>query len=249
MTAPSETRARRRKYAREYARRKRDREMEKRRSGEVYCPRKFGRFGICGAKLEHVTDGNGGVRVVCPACERMRRGICADCARPVDGKVGYARRCAEHKKKASRRSIRASENRHREERRARSRKYYNNNPDIRERRNEYKRLWRAANPDKVAQQKRREALRQSPKRAKYHERYRRHRRKERAARELDRYHGQQEPRLCPTCGVTVLSGKARKCEPCKAAARELAREQLDRYHAGRGRRTDLERGVLVEVLT
>ena len=230
----------RRRTWREYATRQREKEMEARRAGRHRCPRRFGRFGLCDARLEVRTDGNGGAHVVCPECERLARGICADCPRPVVGTIGKARRCAECRRKANRASMRRSGERHREENNRRDRARYNEDAEIRRRRNNYKKLWRLANPDKVAAQKQREKLHQSPSRAAYHKRYRSKRRRQRAVHALDVYHGRAPVRLCPECGETVLTGKRRKCDACKETAREFAVALLQSCQ-GRGRRTDLER--------
>ncbi len=231
----------RRRYARLYARLQRQKKMdERRRTNGNHCPRKFGRWGVCGAKLETITDGNGHVRVVCPACDRMTAGICADCPSPVVGTVGRARRCAPCRKLATAQACRECDARHRDEYNRRGRERYRKmEDDKRQRRLTYKKDWRAANPDKVAAQKRREGLRQSPERAEYHAKYRAKRREQRAERELERYHGNAPQRVCPQCGKTPLTGRRKKCDSCKQATQQAAVEALHLRH-GRGRRTDLE---------
>ena len=40
--------------------------------------------------------------IVCPQCERTRRGVCLRCDAPVNGRVGYALWCAHHRKVSDR---------------------------------------------------------------------------------------------------------------------------------------------------
>lgn len=54
-------------------------------------------FRICRDELELVTDRLGRVKAICRGCERRRRGVCALCPRRVEGTVGKAKYCREHK--------------------------------------------------------------------------------------------------------------------------------------------------------
>jgi hypothetical protein len=121
------------------------------------CPRKFGPYAVCGVALE-MTTVDGRLLVTCPACERLRRGICLECSRPVDGKVGAARRCRAHKKAAELAESARYRERNREEYNDRQRLYMRQ-PDVRARNITNLRDWRRANPDKVKAQRFREELR------------------------------------------------------------------------------------------
>src|SRR5438046_842328 len=77
----------------EYARRKRERKLAEANRSSTTCQRKQG-SGHCGAILETVVLEGGRTRIVCPLCERRKRGVCQDCPRPVEGRVGTALRCA-----------------------------------------------------------------------------------------------------------------------------------------------------------
>jgi len=143
----------RKKYGREWRRRKYERRLAVLNRGAMTCQRRFGRFGICGGAL-HV----GGV---CHRCERLKLGLCADCPAPVAGMVRKARRCAACAKRAFLESMA----RYRETHRALvNRRAKNAARKNRQRNADYKRLWRAANRDKMAAQKRRYSLRQPPRR-------------------------------------------------------------------------------------
>lgn len=50
----------------------------------------------CGAVLVERTDRLGRLQFDCPTCQRVARGLCLACPRPVYGTVGKARRCPEH---------------------------------------------------------------------------------------------------------------------------------------------------------
>jgi hypothetical protein len=212
--------AKRRVYARNYARKYRAAKLDAKRMSARTCPRPFGRFGVCGGVLESdVIDGV--IVVACRACERFARGICRDCPRPVDGQVRKARRCAACKAKALQAHTRKYTENNRDEVNRRARASYND-PRVRERRNEYKRAWRAANPEKVKAQKQRESARPSERRLSYHVAYREaHRvRIRNAARAYKR--GTTPLRTCIACRRIVVTHKKRKCTRCKEAARRAA---------------------------
>jgi len=227
------TAERRREISRKAARRKRDREMTERRNGLKYCPRRFGLYGVCRALLFYETTRDGGVRVRCLACERMKRGLCADCPRRVEGASRRARRCAackriEHTRASERHTRKDPDRRQRMQRKAFQR--LQADPERHERALEYKQAWRQANPKKVRAQKRREGLRQSEHNKNYHAIYR--------ARLLGQCSAVALGHDCK-CGVP-LTGRTKKCEECKARQRCVAELFLEERR-GRGRRTDLER--------
>lgn len=208
--------------------------MTKRRNGLKFCPRRFGLYGVCRARLEYETTREGGVVVHCPACERMARGLCVDCPRWVEGAARRSRRCSECKKKERTRAVRRHEKRDPEARQRNQRKCFDarqKDPKKRQETLDYKRAWRKANPELVRGQKRREGLRQSPQSAKYHAAYR-------AAHPQKHVAGLGH--TCP-CGVQ-LTGKTRKCDECKGRDRRVAEAFLVKRR-GRGRRTDLEKSA------
>lgn len=201
----------RRVYHRAYAGAKRRRELEQLQLRSQRCPRRAGP-GVCGGILEtFIESGTGRTRVRCPLCERRRRGVCRDCNAPVYGMVGRAIRCERHAEEARRQAIRASEARHHDERIAKSRAYYRNNEAVRQRRNEYKRAWRKANPDKVRLQKKRyvERHRANPhsRYNRYHARYRKKFLHHRREVERDRLRATPAPRKtspkCTRCGKST----------------------------------------------
>jgi hypothetical protein len=158
--------------SREYARHARAKLLEEKLKTATRCPKRQGKF-ECGGPLRIDTNGNGMTVVTCEWCERQKRGICRDCPKPVYGK--RARRCRECANKAIRESEREWFERNRDTELAKYREYYNQ-PEVRAARNEYKRQWRKANPEKVRAQKKRYVQRHSGKASswyeKYHARYR-----------------------------------------------------------------------------
>lgn len=230
--------ARRRVYARRYATKMRRAKLDARRRSARTCPRRFGKYGVCGAVLD--SDVIGGHLVVsCSACDRMARGICRDCPRPVAGAVGKARRCAEHKVTARLESCRKHDANYKEQRRRSSRLNYQQNDARRRRKNEYKKAWRKANPEKVKAYKRAEVLRGNPKTLAYHVAYRAAHRRKRANVEAKRYRGELALRTCttPRCQI-VVTGRKKKCTRCKARDAQQAAALLA-LTAGRGFRSDL----------
>jgi len=142
-----------------WARRKRAALLAERNRFEDYCQKRRGGGGVCGGELQYISAPGGGIVLRCPACARQRMGVCRDCDKPVDGRRGYAIRCAQHKEVAKREQMRRSQELHREERLEKARASYQQNDEVRRRRNEYRRLYRKAHPDKIREQKRRAALR------------------------------------------------------------------------------------------
>lgn len=220
--------ARRRVYARNHARKVRGRKIQATRMQSRTCPRRFGRFGVCGAVLESTTV-NGRLVVSCPACERLARGICRDCPAPVAGRIRSARRCAACKAKY----LRAASEKYAENNRAllrkRARDSYRHDDETRRRRNEYKRLWRAANPDKVREQKAR-----GTQRADYQAEYRRQHRTRLANYARKVRQGDRPLRTCITPGCSiVVTHRKRKCTRCKARDRAQAQQILAMHQARR----------------
>lgn len=148
----------RRIRAAQYARQRRERELAERQRTSTVCPRRAG-SGRCGAVLETLVERGGQTRIVCPLCERRKRGICRDCPKPVEGRVGTAMRCAEHKAIARATQIAAHQARNRDEInvRARSRlRALKRAGDARYlEKLEYKRAYRKTHRDKVRAQKQR----------------------------------------------------------------------------------------------
>lgn len=212
-------------YHREHARQQRAAKAAVKRMSARTCPRKFGRFGVCGAVLESHTE-NGRLVVSCPACERMARGICRDCPRPVEGTKRYARRCAACKAKALVAATRKFTENNRALVNKRARDSYRTSEAERQRRIEYKRAWRAANPDKVKAQKQREQSRRSERRDAYHAAYREQHRVRIANAQRARYHGATKLRTCLACRKVVVTHKKKKCTRCKEAARLAAQHAL-----------------------
>lgn len=203
--------------AREYARRQRERILAEQQRTATTCPKRHG-SGVCGAMLEASTDGNGRTIVWCPMCKRQARGICRDCSRPVEGTVGKALRCAEHKQLASEQAVRDYATRNPEKVRASARAHYASDPDRRARRNDLKRAWRKANPEKVRAQKKRyvDRHRADPTSTynRYHARYRKKHRQHYREIQNTRNAIAREHRKPPPCKEC---GKPTKWTPVSAA--------------------------------
>ena len=198
----------RRDYERRYAADRRQQKLEALQLRLQRCPRRAGP-GVCGGILEtFIEQGTGRTRVRCPLCERRRRGTCRDCNARVYGQVGKAIRCEKHAEQARIAAVRRSEQRHRDKRLAHSRAYYQNNADVRARRNEYKRWYRKVHPEKVRAQKKRyvEKHRKNPNSAynRYHRRYRAKYRLQKRELERDRLRAAPPSRKtspkCTRCG-------------------------------------------------
>jgi len=177
------------------------------------CQYGLGR-GICGGTIRDATDGNGRLLRVCDRCERRKRGLCLDCNAPVTGKRSI--RCARHKAEAKRMYVRRHHRRHLERVRKQAREYQRR---VKEKATAYKRLWRAANPDKVNEQKRRDRLRGNNA-----ARLRRYRAKARKPSvPMLRVDGL---RVCVSCHEIVVTRQKRKCSKCRERERIAALEQL-----------------------
>ena len=232
----------RRTYAREYARKRRARAFAERLRGAVTCPRKEGKHGVCGGRLETIVGEFGRTVVSCPRCIRRERGICRDCTAPVVGAVGKALRCAQCKHAALLRARRKSLEEHREETNARARELAQR-PDVRARRLEYKRAYRKANPEKVRAWKYREAVSEGRSRTRhlrYHRRYNARKsraEKKRAAALLAYYatHPERPVARCRGCAGfldwTPAPGRGRPpawCDDCASPVEQKRRVKLGR---------------------
>lgn len=213
----------RKKYAREWARRQTAKKDAANNQGSRTCQHRYG-AGVCGALLESVTDGDGRVSVECPACRRRMAGICADCNRAVEGRVGSAVRCAEHKKARAAEFYRGYRRDNLQKVRASARRYYKSSKARRKARAEYKRAWRKANRDKIRAQKRRSALRGVAAKA-----AQRHRDKVQLVVTGTEF--TRSLRTCLTC-PTIVHGRVKKCVMCKAREALIAK---DHPSLGRGK--------------
>lgn len=170
--------------------------------------------------------------------ERRRAAICQLCDAPVTGKPKVALYCDDHRRQAraqaqekhrakvGNKHSRAYYARHRDKVIERERARYQNDPEVRRRRNEYKRQWRKLNRDKVRAQKRRAALRRGGDTPESIRRWRKEveagiRTPKRARRNA------RGERLCltPDC-PSVMRGHAKKCEACKQRDRAIAAAEL-----------------------
>jgi hypothetical protein len=164
--------------------------------------------------------------------------VCQRCDEPVVGKPQVALYCQAHRQERRKRVVQTwlakqdvqpwqrYAERNRETLRAKARATYQDDPAERERRNEYKRQWRKLNRDKVQAQKERSALRNfrdpAPTVRRWRAKVEAGEHKPKRARRNQ--HGE---RLCvtPYCR-SVLSGRAKKCERCKAKEAAAARQAL-----------------------
>lgn len=168
--------------------------------------------------------------------------VCQLCDEPVVGKPKVALYCEAHRVERRKRAVRKwlakqevqpwqrYAERNREKLRAKARATYQKNPEERARRNEYKRAWRKLNREKVRAQKERAALRAwkkpgptpTDKTQRYRAEVEAGVRKPRRARR-----NKAGERLCltPYCH-SVLTGRAKKCDRCKAKEARAAREKL-----------------------
>lgn len=212
----------RRAYDRQWHQRRRDAALEREQLRLARCPRRAGP-GVCRGVLETYIDDKARTRVRCPFCERRRAGVCRDCSAPVYGAIGRAMRCAKHAHDAQHRSMRASEERHHEQRRAAGREYYNK-PEVKARRNEYKRLWRKQNPEKVREQKKRfvERHRANPNSwyNRYHRRYRARYRLQKRELERDR-------------ARATMPGRRKTSPKCTRCGKATRWRPVHKGHAGR----------------
>jgi len=198
------TRLERRLYDREWHRRARAAKLEAARRGRQSCPQRFGR-GTCGGRLEAIVLPGGRVEVACERCERYKAGLCIECGFRVYGTPRKAIYCRHHFERAKIRSANIYRETHRAKIRRASRLRMRR---LQKERVEYNRLWRLANPDKVAAQKRRYDERHRAEVRAYQVQYR------------QTHVAPPGPRTCLTPGCRVIvHGRRKKCSLCKAAAR------------------------------
>jgi hypothetical protein len=219
---------RRRRLNTQNARNAREQALAAAQFGQRLCPRRYGP-GVCAGILETTIGSGGRTLVRCPRCERRKAGLCRDCNGRVEGEIGRASRCKECKRKfrnlVTARYVQANHDKVK----AHSRAHYQNNPEIRARRNEYKRLYRKAHPEKVREQKRRYVAkyreRVTSKYAKYHARYRKkhqayYRQLQNTRNALER----KAPPKCTACGKStrwkpIPGAVGRPWKTCNACAR------------------------------
>lgn len=236
---------RRREWERKYARDQREKQLKEQLRTAARCPKRQGPA-TCGGPIRVDVGTLGETVLVCEWCERQAAGICRDCSRPVYGTIRKARYCAEHAKASRQRSIEASQERHHDERLQRSREYYQGNDEVRQRRTEYKRAWRKANPEKVKAQKKRYVERHAAdpnsKYNRYHAKYRKKYRHQRRVLERDRLRvapplRKSSPK-CTKCGKSTrwkpvpFGGSGRPwtvctacLHPCERAVRQKSRRR------------------------
>lgn len=209
----------RREYARRWRAKRRDQlvraQIAPLLATATRCPWPVSGGNECGGRLRTTTGPLGQTVVVCDWCDRRRRGTCRDCQSPVNGAVGRALRCRGHQHIARRQQVAAYAERNIEHVRAMARASYNNNEEIRRRRNDQKRAWRKANPDKVKAQKQRYVEKHSGNPSstynRYHRRYRNKYQHAVRARERDRIAANPTPRkTAPKCN---RCGKATRWKP------------------------------------
>lgn len=218
----------RRTYQRRYAARRQAERLARANLHATHCQRRHGP-GVCGGTLtDRVDRALGRVVRECPRCARRLAGICRDCPLPVYGQRGKAIRCAVCAKRAQDAAVQASKERHHEENLARAKARYQNDPEVRARRNAYKRLYRKLRRDQVAKEKRRAGITHNKAREKmlaYHRRYNAARRAHKAAVMAEQYragHPVPQP-TCASCqrsipylvdGVRRPSGEGRPPRRC-----------------------------------
>lgn len=197
-------------------------------------------------RVEISTDGHGNMveRLVCGCEERRRAGICLDCPKPVEGRIGVALRCAECKRKAQREYSRRYRERHpdrirkiydrtnterrTEAGRARRRIYekeHRKRPDVNARRKERRRQRGVERPDLKREQHKRYKARH-PERVKAQQdaanRRRAAEKREYMHLYCTKYVGEGMKPKCRTCGGAVeWNGSGRPhldCLECRSAA-------------------------------
>lgn len=188
------------------------------------CQRRQG-GSTCGGRLDHQVV-NGRVETTCLACARRVRGICRDCPRPVEGKLGLATRCAPCKKISMREKGTMYYRRHAEEKRATDRARRKQwSDEKREARNMANKIWRRAHPEKLAEYRRREAETRRDVINEYHREYREANRAllaEKARKNYYRYNPVPRIEPCRECGGAIQwapPGRPKKiCDACVPAS-------------------------------
>lgn len=205
----------------EYARQLRARKVAAANMDAVRCRALLANHHPCNTPLQsRFVDGE--TVPFCPTCEKKARGICIECEAPVQGARRKALRCALHKKLAHQASLDRYKHRNKAKLRRKEQRRMSD-PAVRADRIAYKKLYRRALPSKTAAYKKAYTLRNAEKVRAYQAAYREKRREERAAVERARNAGTLPPRACLTC-PTIITGRAKRCAPCKEQDRRMARE-------------------------
>jgi len=212
MTAPLTTaeRAARRPYEREWARQKRFKRWLAANEGQAVCQARKGKY-FCGGELT-MRDGH----LSCVWCALKFLGLCRDCLSPVVGGGNSIRCdvCREIERNAA--AVRYDKRwpgRKNEESRVRMARWKAEGDPRYHSKQEYRKAYRAANPDKVRVW--RAKWIRSEKAKAWHRAYNRRRVLEKRKMERNRARGLLEPRYClGGCG-TVLRGRWKKCRRCK----------------------------------
>lgn len=158
------TKAERGRYSTAWRRRWRARRLDQERRGQRTCPARHG-SGRCGGILEHEVLRDGTTRTICPKCERRLAGICQDCPRPVEGRVGLALRCKDCKRRVRVRYSETYRVRHPDEYRKQQREMRarrNADPERRAHFLAVKAAWRARNRARMKMYKRKWRLEGRP---------------------------------------------------------------------------------------
>lgn len=229
-TGLSKTALGKREYGRRYAALQRDRKWAAEAMNRERCPRFLSRGLRCRALL-HSRVVHGETVPFCPRCDRKRKGLCVDCGKaPVNGRVGYAVRCAGCQRLALLTNTQRYQERHPDRIKrawvARKRRL-ECDPAAKTESSERKRLWRLANPAK----KRRyaEAWAKSERCAAYMKAYRERNRLARLEKQKERDRlsklGIVFTHPCVSCG-TELVGRQKKCARCRGEHYQHARSVL-----------------------
>lgn len=220
----------RRRYQREYARKRRRAAWAVIAEAESNCPALLGNRKPCRWPLENRRVG--GVTVpYCAQCDRKARGICIDCkAVPVVGTVGKALRCGACKKLEGMAALGRYKDRHPGKIRAqwkRRKKRLLKDPVAYQAMLARKKLWRLASPK--AKRRYAKQWNKSASCKAYMKAYREARREQIAERERERQRmlsrGETPTHRCVACQALV-TGRAKKCELCRTSTYRAAREAL-----------------------
>ena len=217
-------------YAREYARERRRQAWAAAAQDVLECPALLARGKPCrwplASRFVH-----GETVPFCAQCDRKARGICIDCqVAPVVGTIGKALRCALCRKLEN--AAAQDRWRHRHPKKVkqmwrRRKAKLQADPAQYEAMLERKRLWRKANPKKVAKHKAKESRSERAQAyyAEYRAKYRERRREQMREYERRKRAGEITSHPCVRCG-TSITGRPKKCAPCKQAEYQQARRVL-----------------------
>lgn len=174
----------------------------------------------CRTLLVFATNGFGKLVASCPACDRRRAGVCADCPGQVEGTIGKAVRCHAHKV-VTRKECQAKWQRdNRDVRNKAQRRRWRESEVRREKHVASSREWRHRNPERVKRQKRRYALKQTPGYIAGYKRWNKDpiRAAKKRAQSLAKYyelHPVRPDPHCSGCGVPIeWNGHARPRQTC-----------------------------------